>query len=102
MSESWRPEMEMKAQVLDLSSRVCTLEEASRRFMVAVARLTGDMADIKAAMGNMATKGDISALNARMDGFAGLLEDSRRRWAVHSDTLARHDERIGKLERRRS
>lgn len=100
MSDSWRQEIsEMKAQVLDLSSRVCTLEEASRRFMVAVAKLMGDMADIKAAMGSMATKSDIAA---QMDAFAGLREDMRRRWAVHSDTLARHDERIGKLERRRS
>jgi len=100
MSESSRQELnEVKAQFIDLSARVCTLEEASRRFMVAVARMTGDMADIKA---NMATKADISTLNARMDGFAGLLEDSRRRWAVRSDTLSRHDERLNKLEKRRS
>lgn len=100
MSGSLRQELnDLKAQVIDLSAQVCTLEEASRRFMIAVAKMTGDMADIKA---NMATKGDISSLNARMDGFAGLLEDSRRRWAVHADVLARHDERLNKLEKRRS
>lgn len=82
-----------------LEGRVSGLEEASRRMMVAVSRMAGDMADIKA---NMATKSDISGLNARMDGFSGLLEDSRMRWAIHADTLARHETRISRLERRRS
>jgi hypothetical protein len=89
-------------RVDSLGDRVGSLEEASHRMMVAVAKMTGDMADIKAAMGNMATKADISALNARMDGFSGLLEDSRRRLAVHSDILLRPNERLSKLERRRN
>ncbi|MFI5344789.1 MAG: hypothetical protein ACHQ51_00290 [Elusimicrobiota bacterium] len=36
---------------------------------------------------------------ARMDGFSGLLLDSRQRWAVHADTLTQHHERLTKLER---
>jgi hypothetical protein len=100
MSEGMRAELNgVKAEVKVLGARVGGLEEASRRMMVAVARMAGDIADIKA---NMATKTDISALNARMDGFSGLLEDSRMRWAVHADTLARHEARIARLERRRS
>ena len=90
---------DLGASVGGLGARVSGLEEASRRMMVAVARMAGDIADIKA---NMATKTDISALNARMDGFSGLLEDSRMLWAVHADTLARHEARIARLERRRS
>ena len=73
------------------------------RIMVTTAQFAGDLADLKGfIMKNMATKDDISALNARMDGFSGLLEDSRYRWAVHSDTLTSHDARLRKLESRKS
>lgn len=77
MSEVMRQELNgVKTEIKSLGAKVGGLEAASRRMMLAVAQMRGDMADIRA---NMATKADISALNARMDGFAGLLEDSRRR-----------------------
>lgn len=100
MSEAMRQELNgVRDEVKSLGIKVGSLEEAMHRMAVAFARMTGDMADIKA---NMATRSDISALNARMDGFSGLLEDSRTRWAVHADVLAQHDKRLGRLERRRS
>lgn len=69
------------------------------RTMRALARLEGAFAELKDyMMANMATKKDISNLNERMDGFSGLLLDSRHRWAVHADALAQHDERLKKLE----
>jgi chromosome segregation ATPase len=69
------------------------------RTMISVARLAGDMTDMKQYLAeNMATKKDMSDLNSRMDGFSGLLLDSRHRWAVHAETLSEHDARLKKLE----
>jgi hypothetical protein len=69
------------------------------RTMITVAQLVGSMADMKQYLtDNMATKKDMSDLNSRMDGFSGLLLDSRHRWAIHADTLYTHDERLKKLE----
>lgn len=69
------------------------------RTMISVAQLVGDMADVKVYLAeNMATKKDMSDLNSRMDGFSGLLLDSRHRWAVHAETRVDHDARIKKLE----
>jgi len=48
------------------------------RTMISVAQLAGDMTDLKVYLAeNMATKKDMSDLNSRMDGFSGLLLDSR-------------------------
>jgi chromosome segregation ATPase len=70
-----------------------------KRTMISVAGLAGDMADMKGYLSeNMATRKDMSDLNARMDGFSGLLLDSRHRWAVHAETLSEHDSRLKKLE----
>ncbi|MBI2384399.1 MAG: hypothetical protein HYV14_00140 [Elusimicrobia bacterium] len=69
------------------------------RTMISVAGLVGEMAELKEYLAeNMATKKDMSDLNSRMDGFSGLLLDSRHRWAVHAETLTNHDERLKKLE----
>lgn len=69
------------------------------RTMISVAQLSGDMAEVKHELAtNVATKKDFSDLNARMDGFSGLLLDSRHRWAVHAETLSAHDARLKKLE----
>lgn len=73
--------------------------ERLNRTTISVAQLTGDMSDMKQYLAeNMATKKDMSDLNARMDGFSGLLLDSRHRWAVHAETLSEHDARLKKLE----
>ena len=50
------------------------LKTLSRRTMIAVAKMTGDIAEMKSAM---ATKDDISGLNRRMDGFVSRLEARR-------------------------
>lgn len=48
------------------------------RTMISVAQLVGGMADMKQYLAeNMATKKDMSDLNSRMDGFSGLLLESR-------------------------
>jgi len=69
------------------------------RTMITVAQLVGGMADMKQYLSeNMATKKDMSDLNSRMDGFSGLLLDSRHRWSIHAETLTQHDERLKTLE----
>lgn len=93
MSSTMRKEMD------GVQSEMKDLKTMFRRTMVNVARLTGDVGEIKDYLKtSVATKDDISALNARMDGFSGLLLDSRQRWAVHADTLKQHDDRLTKLE----
>ncbi len=78
------------------------LKAMFRRTMVVVARMDGRIDDIQKSLSALAAKGDISSLNDRMDGFAGLLLDSRQRWAVHPDTLNQHHDRLTKLEERRA
>lgn len=65
------------------------------RTMVTVAQLVGKVGEMD---DKISTKADISWLNERMDGFAGLLLDSRHRWAIHADVLVEHDKRLKKLE----
>lgn len=87
------------AELNSTNSRLSTTNSRLDRTMITVARLVGDMADVKVYLAeNMATKKDMSDLNSRMDGFSGLLLDSRHRWAVHAETLVDHDTRIKKLE----
>lgn len=76
---------EMKQQILRTMKAVIRIEER-------LDRMENHMAT------GMASKKDIEALNGRMDGFSGLLLDSRHRWAVHAETLAQHDARLKKLE----
>ena len=100
MSGEMRREVnEIKDSVASISAAVSRIDTTLNRVMVAVAQLTGTVTEMKA---DMATKKDISDLNGRMDGFAGVLLDSRHRWAVHAETLSSHDERLKKLESRPS
>jgi hypothetical protein len=93
----------MAKRMTTVENSMAELRAMFRRTMVTVARMKGDMAEIKDYLkSNVATKDDISALNGRMDGFSGLLLDSRQRWAAHADTLNQHHERIAKLEARGS
>ncbi len=91
----------MAKRLTTVETGMAELRTMFRRTMVTVARMKGDLAEMREFFQeNMATKADISALNGRMDGFSGLLLDSRQRWAVHADTLNQHHERIAQLERR--
>jgi hypothetical protein len=91
----------MAKRMTTVENSMSELRAMFRRTMVTVAQMKGDMAEMKDYLkNNVATKADISALNGRMDGFSGLLLDSRQRWAVHADTLKQHDGRISKLEGR--
>jgi hypothetical protein len=87
----------MQKRLTAVEKDVTDLKSLSRRTMLYLAQMSGDLVEMKK---NMATKDDISALNERMDGFSGLLLDSRQRWAVHADTLKRHDTRLTALETR--
>ena len=95
MDQMKREISELKESVARIDSTVARMDATMNRVVISVAQLTGHMAGMKR---DMSTKQDISGLNSRMDGFAGLLIDSRQRWAVHADTLVRHDERLTKLE----
>lgn len=87
------------ADVARMNGELHTTNSRLKRTMVSVAGLAGGMSDLKLYLAeNMATKKDMSDLNARMDGFSGLLLDSRHRWAVHAETLSEHDARLKKLE----
>lgn len=97
MSTAMRKEMgSVKVEMAELRSMF-------RRTMVTVAQMKGNLKGLRDyARDELATKADISALNSRMDGFSGLLLDSRQRWAVHADTLKQHHDRLAKLEERRA
>ena len=87
------------ARLHNTNTELNTTNSKLNRTMMTVAQLVGSMADMKQYLtDNMATKKDMSDLNSRMDGFSGLLLDSRHRWAVHAETLSAHDERLKKLE----
>lgn len=63
-----------------------------RRIISTLVRLEGKVDDLAE---RMATKDDIAAVNGRIDGLAGRLDDFHFRWA-------NHEERITALEKRRS
>lgn len=87
------------ARLNSTNAELGTTNSKLGRTMISVAGLVGEMAELKVYLAeNMATKKDMSDLNSRMDGFSGLLLDSRHRWAVHAETLSAHDARIKKLE----
>ncbi len=86
---------DMRREVNELKETVSRIDSTLNRVMSTVANVAGTLAEMKA---DMATRKDISDLNSRMEGFAGLLPDSRHRWAVHAETLVQHDERLKKLE----
>jgi hypothetical protein len=97
-------EFEKKMKEGKSASRLRNLEQAAqdgrdvdRRMITTLIRLESK---IDGAIEKMATRDDISRLNERMDGFSGLLLDSRQRWSVHADVLQRHDARIADIEKR--
>ncbi|MBI2387488.1 MAG: hypothetical protein HYV14_15980 [Elusimicrobia bacterium] len=64
----------MRREINELKESVGRIDSTLNRVMVVVANIAGTLVELKE---NMATKRDISDLNSRMDGFAGLLLDSR-------------------------
>ena len=74
-----------------------------RRTMIHVARMTGDIADIKHDLAtSVATKDDISMLYNRMDNFSGSQKDADFNSAKNLHRLDDHGKRLDKLEARRA
>lgn len=67
------------------------------------ARARGDIEWLKE---NMVSRGEfksgMSQIMGRFDGFASLFDEFRLRWAVQSDTLAQHHQRLSALEQKRA
>lgn len=76
------------------------MDAVMRTMAAAVVRIEATQADMKSYMLEKFVTRD--EFHARMDGFSAKLDESRFRWAVHADTLQRHDERLSALEKRRS
>ena len=93
----------IEARFDKIESDLNGLKGSLHRTMVKVSNLEPDVADMKR---NMATKDDLatlkSSIDERMDRFARSLDDARFRWAVHADTLVKHDKRLARLESRRA
>jgi chromosome segregation ATPase len=70
-----------------------------RRTMIHVAKMTGDMADMKR---DMATKADISRLTGNIEGLSGKVGDMHLDWAKNHDRLNDHEKRLDRLEPRRA
>lgn len=104
MSEDMRKEMAgLKVEMGALNGRLASVEERldsgfaeqrliNRRIIATLVRLEGKVDDLSE---RMATKDDMSAVNARIDGLCGRIDDMDFRWA-------NHEERITALEKRRS
>jgi len=100
MIEEMKRELDaVKSELVSVKSDVGDLKSIVRRIAVTTSALSGKL---DALNERIATKADIDGLNRRMDGFAGLQEDMRFRWAIHADTLTEHHRRLTKLESRRA
>jgi len=83
------------------------LRSMFRRTMVSVARLTGDVADLRHDMAStLATKDDVSMLKGCLDNFAGEVAVSRRERTLQDKSfnflnghLSDHEARLVRLER---
>jgi chromosome segregation ATPase len=83
--------------------RFDSLEGIARRTAIQVAKLTGDVSDIKVTIATkMATKDDLSLIHTRLDAFLPEIEASRRERALHSDAYMLHQNRLNQHERRLS
>ncbi len=88
----------VKRQIADLSDR---LEKNSRQIMAYLARLTGEVSDIRRTM---ATKSELTAvrdeMNDRFDGMARQYDNLTYRAAVQKSRTDDHEKRLKKLEAR--
>lgn len=85
---------QLKADVLELKAATRSLQDMMSRTMIAVAQMTGDIADIKR---NMATKEEVSRLTGQIEGLAHKV-DERLDWAKHQVRTDDHEARLKRLE----
>jgi uncharacterized coiled-coil DUF342 family protein len=86
-----------------LGREVSGIRGVTRRTAIQVAKLVGDVSDIKHTMAStMATKDDISLVHSRLDTFLPEILASRRERDEHSDAYMLHQNRLDAHERRLS
>ena len=107
MSDDMRREMDglkaavekTNALIEGMGARFDKLDAKVDRTIVTVSQLVGSVYELDRKVSGMEIKMVTrDEFHSRMDGFAGLAEDSRQRWAVHANTLVEHDKRLKKLE----
>lgn len=90
----------MRQDIASLKTDVADIRVVMRNMLGTLVRIEESMRETRAYMFEKCVTRD--EFHSRMDGFSAKLEDSRFRWAVHADTLQRHDERLSTLEKRRA
>ncbi len=89
----------LRMEVGGIKSDLGKLTTLALNTAMAVSRQAGDIADLKR---DMVTKDDFSTLMGRIDGFAGMLQDSRWDWGKQKVRLDEHEQRISALEAKRA
>lgn len=90
---------EMKQDVQKLKTDVAELRGTDRRIALTLTRIEGKVDGVKR---DMVTRDDFSTLMKRMDGFSGMLQDSRWDWGKQKVRLDEHERRISSLETKRA
>lgn len=93
---------EMKRELNAVKARLGHVETKLDRTMITVARMAGEISEIKHDLATkVATKDDISMLKKSIDAFAGRQQVRDFQWSKHQFLLDDHDKRLTRLEARR-
>lgn len=90
----------MQKDISTLKTDVADIRVVMRNMLGALVRIEESLRETRTYVYDKCVTRD--EFHSRMDAFSSKLDDSRFRWAVHADTLQRHDERISALEKRPS
>lgn len=82
----------MRGDITEIRGDINDIRAVNRRVIATLVRLEGKFDDMAE---RMVTKDEFSAVSSRIDGLAGKIDDMRYDWA-------KHEARIGVLEKRRS
>jgi len=89
---------QIDARFAGVDARFDRMESVMRVMAAAIVRIEAAQGEMKRHMLEKFVTRD--EFHNRMDAFSAKLDDSRFRWAVHADTLMKHDERLARLESR--
>ena len=90
---------ELRKGLSDSRHDMTDIRSMFRRTMIHVARMTGDMADMKR---DAATKEDVSKVVGSIEGLTGKVDDMHLDWAKNHDRLNAHEKRLDRLDPRRA